>query len=216
MTVPIVCGGATGISCGNAYGDYTQNAFQVDLQGYWPQIPSTYYFTLTTSTSETTTTYSSTVNAAFGFNSAGVAVPADYPSGMTFTSGTPTLGEVMGGLTLQGSVYVPIWVQSQNEAPHFNYEGPSGQSNSVSNQDIKGTWDSGAAIPGQVNNFTIVIPQAVINSSGPCSAGSGTCYNITFQGQTGDIQGGWFGEDVSYNGGGNEHVSATNSGIEIQ
>jgi hypothetical protein len=213
MTVPIVCGGDTGISCGNAYNDYSKNAFQINLANQWPPtIPSTYTFTLTTS--EGTKTYSWTVTAAFGFDSAGNPVPADYPY-MTFTGGNPSLSQVMSGITLHGSVYIPIWVNGEPNAPHFNYEGPAGQSNSVSNQDIYGTWDSGVGIPGQANNFTIVIPPAVLNGTDDCNDG-GVCYNITFQGQTGDIQGGWFGEDSCYNGGGNEPTSCTNSGIEIQ
>lgn len=216
MTVPIVCGGSTGISCGTAYGDNTLNAFQIDLQNYWPLIPSTYTFTLTTSTG--TKTYNWTVDNAFGFNAEGQPVPADYPYPMTFAGGTPNLAQVMGGLTLHGSVTIPIWVTGMNSPPHFNYEGPAGQSNSVSNQLIDSTWDSGTAIPGQVNNFTIVVPAAVINSTTTCSAGSGTCYNITFEGQTGEIQGGWFGEDACYSGaaGAKGNISCTNSGIEIQ
>ena len=75
----------------------------------------------------------------------------------------------------------------------------------------------GFAIPGQVNNFTITIPPATIDSSSPCQAGSGTCDNITFQGQQGQIQGGWFGYDAGYGNAGNSSppVATTNSGIEI-
>ena len=155
------------------------------------------------------------VNAAFGFDSSGNPVPADYPV-MSFTGGKPSLAQIMSGVALHGSVYIPIWVNGHIEAPHFNYEGPGGNSNDVSNIDIDGTWDSGAAIQGQVNNFSITIPPAGNISSYTCQAGSGTCYNITFQGQSGQIQGGWFGEDACYGSRDSESTACTNSGIEVE
>ena len=214
ITVPQVCGGSTGVSCGNAFGGYdTQSAFQIDVTNRPPTIRSTYAFTLTPSTAPPS--YNSTVNAAFGFDASANPVSADYPSWTFINGGAPSLAEVMRGTTLHGSVYIPIWVTNTPQAPQFNYEAPSGQSNIVSNQLIQGTWDSGTAIPGQANNFTIVIPAAQINSVSDCNGGSGVCYNITFQGQTGDITGGWFGEDACYSGGRDEPTSCTNSGVEI-
>ena len=76
----------------------------------------------------------------------------------------------------------------------------------------------GFAIPGQMNNFTITIPPATNVSSYACpAAGSGTCYDIKFQGQTGQIQGGWFGYDAGYGNAGNTSppTASTNTGIEI-
>jgi hypothetical protein len=205
-------------TCGNSHGDSsTQRAFELDISGYWPPLPSTYTFTLTTA-SGSPQTYTSTVNAAFGFDASGNHVPADYPS-MTFTPSTPTLSQILAGATLTGSVYVPVWTQDIQDAPHFNYEGPDGVSNNVSNMDIQGSWSSGGfAIPGQMNSFTITIPAASsVSSPIACQAGSGTCYNITFQGQTGQIQGGWFGYDAGYGNAGNSSppVASTNSGVEI-
>ena len=214
LTIPIVCGGSTGISCGNAYGNDAKNAFQYYLENGWPStMPATYNFALTTSAGPKS--YNWTVNAAFGFDSSGNPVPADYPV-MSFTGGKPSLAQIMSGVTLHGSVYIPIWVNGHIEAPHFNYEGPGGNSNNVSNIDIDGTWDSGAAIQGQVNNFSITIPPAGNISSYTCQAGSGTCYNITFQGQSGQIQGGWFGEDACYGSTDSESTACTNSGIEVE
>ena len=59
---------------------------------------------------------------------------------MTFTGSNPTLIQVLSGITLTGSVYVPVWTQDIQDAPHFNYEGPDGNSNDVSNIDIEGSW----------------------------------------------------------------------------
>jgi hypothetical protein len=133
------------------------------------------------------------------------------------------LSQILAGVTLNGSVYVPVWVQDIQDPPHFNYEGPNGNSNSVSNIDIEASWSSGGfAIPGQVNNFTITIPAATDVSPFSCQAGSGTCYTIAFQdqngqNQTGQIQGGWFGYDAGYgNAGDSSNGGAfTNTGIEI-
>jgi hypothetical protein len=112
----------------------------------------------------------------------------------------------LNGVTVTGSVYVPIWSATGSDQLHFNFEGPGGTNNNVSSIDITGQW-TGTPVPGQWNTFTMTIPKATINSVGPC----GTCYNITFQGQMGDIQGGWLGFDA------NDHMGGfTNSGVEIQ
>lgn len=212
-TVAMVCdsnmmGGLP--TCGTSYGKSTMRAFQLELTG-WPTIPSTYTFTLTDSSS-VVHTYMWTVNAAYGYNASGPLV-ADYPA-MTLTSPSNlTFLNILSGGTMHGSVFIPIWVTGHGDAPHFNYEAPGGTNNNVSNQVVFGTWDSGAAIPGQVNNFTIVVPPATLNSTSTCTSGSGTCYNITFQGNTGDVQGGWFGEDACYGNGGGEAQSCTNNGI---
>jgi hypothetical protein len=133
------------------------------------------------------------------------------------------LTQILAGVNLSGMVYVPVWVQDIQDAPHFNYEGPNGNSNNVSNIDIDGSWTSGGfAIPGQVNNFTINIPPATSPVPYTCQGGSGTCYTITFQdqngqNQTGQIQGGWFGYDAGYGNAGDSSAGGafTNSGIEI-
>jgi hypothetical protein len=44
-----------------------------------------------------------------------------------------------------------------------------------------------------------------------CCCGGGTTDNITFQGQTGDTQGVWFGVDAQSA----EGTSVTNTGLEI-
>jgi hypothetical protein len=212
-TVSMVCdsNGMGGLpTCGTSYGNGTMRAFQLELPG-WPAIPSTYTFTLTDSSS-VVHTYTWTVNAAYGYNASGPLI-ADYPA-MTLTSPSNlTFSNILSGGTVHGSVFIPIWVTGHGDAPHFNYEAPGGTNNNVSNQSVSGTWDSGVAIPGQVNNFTIVVPAATVNSTSTCTGGSGTCYNITFQGNTGDVQGGWFGEDACYGGGGGEAQSCTNNGI---
>ncbi len=213
-TVSMVCdsNGMGGLpTCGTSYGKSTMRAFQLELPG-WPTIPSTYTFTLTDSSS-VVHTYTWTVNAAYGYNASGPLI-ADYPAITVTSPSNLTFSNILGGGTVHGSVFIPIWVTGHGDAPHFNYEGPGGTTNNVSNQVVSGTWDSGVAIPGQVNNFTIVVPAATLNSTSTCTGGSGTCYNITFQGNTGDVQGGWFGEDACYGNGGGEAQSCTNNGIE--
>lgn len=234
-TVPVICSynaadcnsGACPL-CENSHGSSgTQKAFELDLSSWPSSLPATYTFTLTTASGPTI--YTTTVTNEFGFEADGVTpVPADYPW-MTFTNGNPTLGQILdgnGGLPLTGTVYVPVWVQDIQDPPHFNYEGPGGVSNNVSNIDIDASWlPSGSfAIPGQVNNFTITIPAATsVNLSAPCpSPESGTCPMITFvdqngNPQTGQIQGGWFGYDAGYGNAGDSSVGGafTNSGIEI-
>jgi len=212
QTVPMICDYAQTGSlplCGNSHGnDNTQRAFELDIQPFWPPVGSQYTFTLTTA-SGGPYTYTFTVGNEYGFDSSTPPVPvlADYPI-VTLTS-TPSLVQILNGVTVTGSVYIPIWSSIEG---HFNFEGPDGVNNDVSNIDISAKW-TGTPVPGQTNTFTITIPRATVNSYGPCSAGSGTCYNITFQGQTGDIQGGWFGFDaidssVSYG-------ASTNNGVEI-
>jgi hypothetical protein len=211
--------------CGNSHGNGNeQRVFELDLNGYWPPLNSTYTFNLTTSSG--VKTYTSSVLGEFGFDTSqnpAVPIPGDYPS-MTitggFTGGILTLSQILAGVNLTGTVYVPVWVQDIQDPPHFNYEGPNGVSNNVSNMDIQGSWNSGGfAIPGQVNAFTINIPAAtILNRSAPCpSPESGSCPNIGFQGQTGQIQGGWFGYDAGYGNAGDSSAGGafTNSGIEV-
>jgi hypothetical protein len=208
--VPMICDSAQLNNlplCGNAHGpDNTQRAFELDIQSFWPPVGSQYVFTLSTA-SGGPYSYTYTVGNEYGFDSTGNPVLADYPI-VTLTS-TPSLNQILNGVTVTGSVYVPIWSWTMG---HFNFEGPGGTNNNVSNRDIYVQW-IGTPVPGQYNKFTITIPKSTIHSSYPCQGGSGICYNITFQGQTGDIQGGWFGFDamdptVSYGG-------STNNGVEI-
>ena len=217
VNVPAVCdntGALSSTNCGTSYGDGTQRAFQIPDQAYawWPAIGAQYTFTLTTS-SGSTKTVTATVDATHGFDASMNPIYADYPV-MSISGGAPSLAAVLTGVTVKGSVFVPIWAPMDNDAPHFNYEGDSGQSSSVGNQVIKGTWDAGTAVPGQTNNFTIVVPAATNVTTTSCSGG-GTCYNITFQGQTGVVQGGWFGADACDNNRRNGGSSCTNSGVEV-
>ncbi len=219
VNVPVICdstGILSGTNCGSSYGNGTRRAFQIPDQAYpwWPAIGSQYTFTLTTASGSRTIT--ATVNSAHGFDSLMSPILADYPA--VSVPGNPTFASVLGGTTIKGSVYVPIWGAGTSDGPHYNYEGPNGQANGVSNQVTFGTWDAGFPIPGQMNNFTIVIPAAtVISGPSTCSTGSGTCYNITYQGQTAEVQAeGWIGADAcdfSKQSGGE---SCTNSGIQIQ
>ncbi len=209
--------------CENSHGSSgAQKAFELDLSSWPSSLPATYTFTLTTASG--TQTYTTTVTNEFGFEADGVTpVPADYPW-MTFKGGNPILSQILdgnGGQPLTGTVYVPVWVQDIQDPPHFNYEGPGGNSNSVSNIDIEASWTSGGfAIPGQVNPFTITIPAAT--NVTPYACGSGTCYTITFkdqngQNQTGQIQGGWFGYDAGYGNAGDSSAGGafTNNGVEV-
>ena len=210
VAVPMVCdsGHLNGLpSCGNAYGDDSQRAFQADFS-FWPTIGSQYTFSLATSGGPVQ--YSSTVIAAYGFEADGTPVMADFPamSGAVISS-PPTISQLMAGTTVTGSVYVPIWVKGNPSAPHFNYEGPGGANNDATTAVIDGSWVSDSAIAGQVNSFTITIPAAT--SHGTVGCGGNTCYNITFQGQTGDVEGGWVGMDACFQ----DQSSCTNSGVEI-
>jgi hypothetical protein len=210
--VPMVCdqGGMNGLpTCGTSYGSGAKRAFQLDISGHWPTLPATFTFTLTDNLS-TAHTYTYVVTTGFGFDGSGTRVNADFPILTGTSPSTVTLSDILAGITVHGSVYVPLFVTEVESAPHFNYEGVSGSNNSVTNQLIYGTWDNTVAVPGQINNFTIVIP--AVTSSSSCGAG---CYTITFQGYTGDVQGGWFGEDACYSSSGNEPESCTNNGIEI-
>jgi hypothetical protein len=229
-TVPLICsynpadcnGGQCPL-CENSHGSSgTVKSFDLDISGYWPPISTIYTFTLTTAIGAQKTYYS-TVTSEFGFDTSQtppVPVPADYPS-MTFTGGSPTLSDILSGGTFTGSIYVPVW-DNNLDPPHFNWEGPNGNSNNVSNIDVDASWTSGLVVPGQMNNFTITIPPATIDSSPICPGGSGVCPIITFndqQGnpQTGQIQGGWFGMDACY---GNVAVASmpvacTTSGVEV-
>ncbi len=211
VTVPMVCdnGGTDGLpSCGNAFGDNSQRAFQLD-DSFWPAIGSQYTYTLTTAGGPVQ--YGSTIIAAYGFDAEGTPVLADFPSmSGAIVSSPPGLSQIMSGTTVHGSVYVPIWVKGNADAPHFNYEGPGGSNNNATTVLIDGSWVSGSAIPGQVNAFTITIPAATVN--GPVDCGGNACYNITFQGQGGDIEGGWVGMDACFQ----DQSSCTNSGVELQ
>jgi membrane peptidoglycan carboxypeptidase len=111
-----------------------------------------------------------------------------------------------------GTVYIPSWSATGTDQLHFNLEGPGGTSTNASNVDITGTW-TGTPVAGQTNAFTMKIPAVTIN--GPPSLcrgdGNGTCYNVTFGGQTGSIQtGGWFGFDANSHG-----TGFTHSGLEV-
>jgi hypothetical protein len=181
VTVPVICDTSglllANTPCsGNGVGDNRQ--FELDLSGSWPPLGSVYTFTLTDN-SNNTHTYTSTVVAEYGFNASGVAVPADYPS---FTLTSPaglTLAQILGGVTVHGSVFVPVW--DSNVHPTFSYD--------LGGTNIKGTWDSGVALAGQPNNFTIVIPAATIQSSTGTCPGPTCTYSITFPGKSGTIMG---------------------------
>jgi hypothetical protein len=223
-TVPVVCdnsGALSSVNCGNAYAEDTQRAFQYYVQDYWPPLGSTYTFTV--AVGSTKYTYTSMVGVEFGgsVNSSGIwtSNAADAPK-VTFNS-APSFATVLGGVTVHGKVLIPIWAMGP-EAPHYNYEGDDGTSNSVSNQVIDGTWDSGVGVPGQWNNFTIVIPKATGVTSGvqcPVNTSNHNCYTITFKGFTDTVEAsGWFGMDAQYqsNGGGNMNPSSsTNNGLNI-
>ena len=205
VTVPVVCSynpvdcnGGNCPLCENAYGwdGWWAQKFFLNIlpPSYWPTTSTTYTFTLTTATGGPYT-YTSTISPdnAFGY-SQGQVVAADYPMPLTLNNGTPTLSQILGGITLTGSVYVPPWNNSPS-TPYFLYyysDPPNGPRNSVNNAAIWGTWDAGFAVLGAMNNFTITIPAATVNSSYTCSTGTGTCYNITFQGQTGNVSIGQF------------------------
>jgi hypothetical protein len=196
--------------CGNSHGpDNTQRAFELYQQPFWPQVGSTYTFTLTAANGGPYT-YTYTVGNEYGFDSKGSQVLADYPIVTLTNPSSLTLSQILNGVTVTGSVYIPIWAEIQG---HFGFEGPGGESNNVSNIDIPVHW-SGTVIPGQYNTFTVTIPKSTNVAPVACNGGgTGPCYNITFQGQTGDIEAGWFGFDaidsmVSYG-------SATNNGVEI-
>lgn len=213
--VPMVCsydqtGGVP--TCGNSHGaSDTQRYFEYDFS-YWPAVGGQYTFTLTTA-SGGPYTYTATVGNSYGFAADGTTpVPADYPV-ITLTSpGSLSFSDILnsGPITVTGTVYIPIWSSTGIDQLHFNLEGIAGVASNASNVDINGTW-IGTPVPGQTNAFTMTIPAVTINSSSSCNGGS-TCYNVTFGGQTGDIQaGGWFGFDA------NSHDTGfTTSGMEIQ
>jgi len=213
VPVPMVCS-YDGVLCGNSHGSSnTQRYFQYDFS-YWPAVGEQYTFTLTTA-SGGPYTYTATVGNEYGFEADGVTwVPADYPV-ITLTGPSFSFNDLTNGpVTVTGTVYIPIWSYTGIEQLHFNLQGPGGTSTDVSNVDINGTW-TGTPVPGQANVFTMIIPQVTNNgdcTGGPYGGFSGTCYNVTFGGQTGDIQpGGWFGFDANNHG-----SSFSTSGIEIQ
>lgn len=215
--VPKVCDYVIGggyPTCGNSFGgDGTQRGFQLDIPSFWPPVGTVYTLTITSTSG--THNYNVTVGNEYGFDASGAPVVADYP--IVTLDVTPTLAQVMAGTTITGTIYVPIWAVihadqiHKDDQLHFNYEGPGGINTDVSTIDINGQW-VGTPAAGAFNAFTLTIPPATINSTGSCPGGlGGTCYNITFQGQTGDVQGGWIGFDAN-----NEQGSSTNNGVEIQ
>jgi len=218
VPVPMICDSdpLSGLpQCGNSHGnDYTQRGFELSSQSFsqpfWPAVGSTYTYTVTTSGGDKTYTY--TVGNEYGFDASQNIVYADYPllKDLNPDPTTLTLTQILNGVTVTGSVYIPIWASIEG---HFNFEGPGGENNNVSNRDIYVKW-LGTAVPGQWNSFTITIPKSTNVTPAACDGGgSGPCYNITFEGQTGQIEGGWFGFDamdptVDYGG-------STNYGVEI-
>jgi hypothetical protein len=211
ISVPMVCS-YDGVLCGNSHGSSnTQRYFQYDFS-YWPAVGDIYTFTLTT-TSGGPYSYTATVGNMYGYAD-GNPVPADYPVITLTNPSSLSFNDLLSGpVTVTGTVYIPIWSYTGIEQLHFNLEGPGGTSTDVSNVDITGTW-TGTPVPGQTNVFTMIIPQ--VTNNGDCTGSypgfTGTCYNVTFGEQTGDIQpGGWFGFDAN-----NHATSFSTSGKEIQ
>ena len=218
-SVPMVCANDNTNSlpaCGNSHGSSdTKRYFELD-QSFWPAVGAQYVFTLTT-TSGGPYQYTATVGNRYGFATDGVTpVPADYPLvALTGSSASLTFNKLLSGnpTVVTGTVYVPIWSYAGTDQLHFNLQGPGGQSNSVSNIDIDGTW-TGTPVPGQTNAFTMTIPAITgMTLLNPCpETGEGTtCYQVTFDNQTGDIQqaGG-----IGFNA--NDHISSfTNAGVQI-
>jgi hypothetical protein len=214
VDVPMVCdylqtdGLAT---CGNSHGSSdTQRYFEYDFS-YWPAVGDQYTFTLTTK-SGGPYTYTATVGNEYGFEAdGGTPVAADYPVITLTNPSSLSFSDLTSGPTVvTGTVYLPIWCATGGEMLHFNLQAHNGASNNVTNIDIFGTL-TGTPVPGQTNPFTMTIPQVTINYSFDCGEGS-TCYNVTFSGQTGDVEpGGWFGFDA------NSHATGfATSGKQIQ
>ena len=109
--------------CGNSHGnDNTQRGFELDIDSVWPAVGSTYTFTLSTANNGTQT-YTYTVGNEYGFDSNQNVVQADYPllKDLNPDPTTLTLTQILNGVTVTGSVYIPIWASIEG---HFNFEGP--------------------------------------------------------------------------------------------
>jgi probable HAF family extracellular repeat protein len=217
---PADCNGGACPVCANSHdSSSTQRYFEYDFS-YWPAVGGQYTFTLTMASGGTYSsggpyTYTAAVGTEYGFDSNGNPVAADYPViTLTGSSSSLSFSQILNGgpVTVTGTVYIPSWSATGIDQLHFNLEGPGGTSTNASNVDITGTWNS-TPVAGQTNAFTMKIPAVTMN--GPpylCEgAGNGTCYNVTFQGQTGNIQtGGWFGFNANSHG-----TGFTHSGLEV-
>jgi hypothetical protein len=196
LTVPCVADNfSTGTYpvCGTAYGDYTTKAFEYDVElatGIapvpMPALGSVYTLTVH-NTDGSSYSYSSVIEAEYGFDPNGNVRQSDYPQ---YTLDNPltltTLSTLLDGTahTITGSVYLPMWVNDL-EAPHFQFHGMQ-----FDNQVLYGTFTSVPVVGSSANRFTITIPAMTNN-------GNGT-YTGTFNGTqvTDTVTGAWLAADA--------------------
>ena len=139
-------------------------------------------------------TYTSTVQAEWGFELDGTPRSTDY-SNVQLNGTPPTLSQIVNsttGITITGSVYIPVWVDG-TYPPHFQFLCPGGHCD-ISNNPVGSAWTS-APQAGQTATFTITTPKVTSVADNP----DGT-YNITaiINGQTltGTVSGGKFASDM--------------------
>jgi len=175
MAVPCVADNYDGAypPCGTEWGNGTTKAFEISVFGMMPALGSAYTLTLYMNDGSSHT-YTSVIEAEYGFDPNGNIKQSDYPQ---YTLDAPiTLASLLDGTThyITGSVYVPVWdCPTWDWAPHFQFAYNDGNSEggNFENQQIKGTFIN-APIAGSSCRFTLTVPAVTTSDGGGTYTGT--------------------------------------------